>query len=111
MNQLGTATEEGTIGYNDRARMDDLNYRRLVSRPKKRCEKCGATSYQDPAGVFRCMVCDHDRYEVCLDCGDLRGWCLCPPPAKIVATAAKTGTRTAARGSTRTAARKKAKRR
>lgn len=69
--------------------MDDLNYRRLVSRPKKRCEECGATTYQDPAGIFRCMVCDHERYEVCLDCGELRGWCNCPPPART-ATAVKT---------------------
>lgn len=61
--------------------MDDLNYRRLVTRPKKRCEKCGATSYQDPKGVFRCVVCNHEAFEMCLDCGSLRGWCECPPPA------------------------------
>lgn len=59
--------------------MDDLNYRRLVNRPKKRCETCGATCYQDPDGVFRCVVCHHERFETCLDCGHLRGWCECPP--------------------------------
>jgi hypothetical protein len=60
--------------------MDEINYRRLVNRSKIRCEDCGATSYEDPKGVFRCVVCDHDRFEVCLDCGHLEGWCECPPP-------------------------------
>ena len=59
--------------------MDEINYRRLVNCPKMRCEDCGATAYQDPEGVFRCVVCDHERYEVCLDCGRLMGWCECPP--------------------------------
>lgn len=65
--------------------MDELNYRRLTERPKMRCEECGATCYQDPDGVFRCVVCDHERFETCLDCGHLVGWCECPPappPAK-----------------------------
>ncbi len=60
--------------------MDEINYRRLVARPKERCEDCGATAYEDPAGVFRCVVCDHERFEICLDCGHLFGWCECPPP-------------------------------
>jgi hypothetical protein len=60
--------------------MDEINYRRLVQRPKLRCEDCGATSYQDPEGVYRCVVCDHERFETCLDCGHLYGWCECDPP-------------------------------
>ena len=60
--------------------MDELNYRRLTTRPKQRCEECGATAYEDPEAIFRCVVCDHDRFETCLDCGHLVGWCECPPP-------------------------------
>ena len=60
--------------------MDEINYRRLVTRPKERCEDCGATAYEDPDGVFRCVVCDHELFEICLDCGHLFGWCECPPP-------------------------------
>lgn len=63
--------------------MDEINYRRLTSLPKQRCEDCGATAYQDPDQVFRCVVCDHERFEVCLDCGRLCGWCECPPPPTI----------------------------
>jgi len=59
--------------------MDEYNYRLLVQQPKRRCEECGATSYTDPDEVFRCVVCDHEYFETCLDCGRLRGWCECPP--------------------------------
>ncbi len=62
--------------------MDEINYRRLMTLPKRRCEECGATAYKDEEGVFRCVVCDHERYETCLDCGHLEGWCECPPPPK-----------------------------
>ncbi|MCK6460368.1 MAG: hypothetical protein L6Q95_10800 [Planctomycetes bacterium] len=72
--------------------MDELNYRRLTSRPKTRCPSCGATSYKDPEGLFRCVVCNHDMFEVCLDCGHLTGWCECPPEAAVaVKTAARRG--------------------
>ncbi len=77
--------------------MDELNYRRLTGRPKLRCEACGATSYQDEAGVFRCVVCDHDRFEMCLDCGQLRGWCECPPPAPAVRPTPRPARKTARR--------------
>ena len=60
--------------------MDEINYRRLIACPKIRCEECGATTYEDPKGVYRCVVCDHDRFEICLDCGHLVGWCACPEP-------------------------------
>jgi len=73
--------------------MDDLNYRRLVARPKQRCAACGATSYQDPAGVFRCVVCNHDFFDMCLDCGSLRGWCECPPPVPAAKSGGKRGSR------------------
>jgi len=63
--------------------MDEINYRRLTSLPKMRCEECGATAYKDPDGVFRCVVCNHERFEVCLDCGHLRGWCECPPAVTV----------------------------
>ncbi len=59
--------------------MDDFNYRLLIQRPKQRCEDCGATAYTDPTEVFRCVVCDHEYFETCLDCGCLSGWCDCPP--------------------------------
>jgi len=59
--------------------MDEINYRRLTAKPKIRCPECGATSYEDPDGRFRCVVCNHDRFEICLDCGHLTGWCECPP--------------------------------
>jgi len=59
--------------------MDEINYRRLMNLPKRRCEDCGATAYSDPGEVFRCVVCDHELYETCLDCGHLVGWCECPP--------------------------------
>ena len=62
--------------------MDELNYRRVTALPKRRCEDCGATSYLDPEKIYRCVVCDHERYEVCLDCGHLEGWCLCDEDAK-----------------------------
>ena len=58
--------------------MDEINYRRLTARPKMRCEDCGATAYEDPGSVYRCVVCDHERFELCLDCGYLVGWCECP---------------------------------
>jgi len=61
--------------------MDEINYRRITALPKQRCEDCGATCYEDPEKVFRCVVCDHERFETCLDCGHLTGWCECPPPA------------------------------
>jgi hypothetical protein len=67
--------------------MDEINYRRLTALPKIRCESCGATAYEDPKTVFRCVVCDHELYEICLDCGHLRGWCECPPPPPIKKTA------------------------
>ena len=60
--------------------MDEINYRRLTALPKRRCEDCGATAYTDPKGVYRCVVCDHTHFEICLDCGHLTGWCECPPP-------------------------------
>jgi len=60
--------------------MDEINYRRLTALPKLRCEDCGATAYQDREAIFRCVVCDHERFETCLDCGHLVGWCECPPP-------------------------------
>ena len=59
--------------------MDDINYRRLMSLSKRRCEDCGATAYSDRGEVFRCVVCDHELYETCLDCDHLVGWCECPP--------------------------------
>jgi hypothetical protein len=65
--------------------MDELNYQRLTARPKTRCPSCGATSYKDPEGLFRCVVCNHDMFEVCLDCGHLTGWCECPPEAVVAA--------------------------
>ncbi|MFQ5845415.1 MAG: hypothetical protein ACE5JG_10565 [Planctomycetota bacterium] len=75
--------------------MDELNYRRLTSREKTRCEGCGATAYQDPREVYRCVVCDHELFELCLDCGHLVGWCECPPagepPAPSRAGAGETG--------------------
>jgi len=69
--------------------MDEINYRRLVTKPKERCEDCGATGYEDPKGVMRCVVCDHQLFEVCLDCGHLVGWCECPPPPEPVKKKAK----------------------
>jgi len=69
--------------------MDEINYRRLTALPKQRCEDCGATCYADPDHVFRCVVCDHDRYEVCLDCGHLSGWCKCGPATVPAAPATK----------------------
>ncbi len=61
--------------------MDEINYRRVTSLEKLRCEQCGATCYEDPDKIFRCVVCDHERFETCLDCGFLEGWCECTPPA------------------------------
>lgn len=76
--------------------MDEINYRRLVRCPKTRCEQCGATAYQDPEGVHRCVVCDHARFEVCLDCGHLMGWCQCVAAEEAVpqrtSRRSKTGT-------------------
>ena len=72
--------------------MDELNYRRLTTCAKIRCEDCGATAYEDPKAVFRCVVCDHELFETCLDCGHLVGWCECPPPPE---PPAKGGRRTA----------------
>jgi len=66
--------------------MDEINYRRLVARPKMRCEECGATAYQDPDEIFRCVVCDHQLFETCLDCGQLVGWCECEPAQGQTAT-------------------------
>ena len=63
--------------------MDEINYKRLTNYPKLRCEECGATSYKDPAEVFRCVVCDHERFETCLDCGFLTGWCECEPTPTV----------------------------
>ncbi len=63
--------------------MDELNYRRILNCPKRRCEACGATTYLDPGEVYRCVVCDHDRFETCLDCGHLVGWCECEPVAIV----------------------------
>ena len=59
--------------------MDEINYKRVTALPKRRCEDCGATAYQDSDGVYRCVVCDHERFETCLDCGHLVGWCECQP--------------------------------
>ena len=80
--------------------MDELNYRRVTALPKRRCEDCGATSYLDPDKTYRCVVCDHEMYEVCLDCGHLTGWCLCEEKGKT-AVAVQSRTR-----STRRAAKK-----
>jgi hypothetical protein len=77
--------------------MDEINYRRLTSLPKQRCEHCGATCYHDQDKIFRCVVCDHERFEVCLDCGHLHGWCECPPPEPIVKKTARAPARTRAR--------------
>lgn len=71
--------------------MDEINYRRLTSRPKIRCPSCGATSYKDPEGLFRCVVCNHDMFEICLDCGHLTGWCECPPAAAVAVKTARRG--------------------
>ena len=74
--------------------MDEINYRRLTALPKLRCEDCGATAYQDPESIFRCVVCDHERFETCLDCGHLVGWCECPPPPVIKKPRAQRKTKT-----------------
>jgi len=58
--------------------MDDLNYRRLMKYPKRRCEESGATAYMDPAGIYRSIIEDHERFETCFDCGYLVGWCPTP---------------------------------
>ena len=60
--------------------MDEINYKRVTALPKRRCEDCGATAYQDPKAIYRCVVCDHQLFETCLDCGHLDGWCECAPP-------------------------------
>lgn len=77
--------------------MDELNYRRITSCAKRRCEACGATSYKDPAEVYRCVVCDHERFETCLDCGMLMGWCECKPEP-VVTTRPKSRARATAKG-------------
>ena len=59
--------------------MDELNYRRLMKYPKRRCEESGATQYMDPQGIYRSIIDDHERFETCLDCGFLVGWCECAP--------------------------------
>ncbi len=79
--------------------MDEINYRRLISLDKERCEQCGATCYEDPDKIFRCVVCDHERFETCLDCGFLVGWCECAPvvpkpPSKKKIPRAQAGART-----------------
>ena len=86
--------------------MDDINYRRVTNLPKRRCEDCGATCCQDQDKIYRCVVCDHERFEVCLDCGQLVGWCECEPATKAVAKS--TARRVGANG--KTATRKKAAR-
>ena len=58
--------------------MDDLNYRRLMKYPKRRCEESGATAYMDPQGIYRSIIEDHERFETCFDCGYLVGWCPTP---------------------------------
>ena len=55
--------------------MDELNYRRLMKYPKRRCEESGATQYMDPQGIYRSIIDDHERFETCFDCGYLVGWC------------------------------------
>ena len=78
--------------------MDELNYRRLTHCSKVRCEECGATSYQGPDGTYRCVVCDHQHFETCLDCGHLTGWCECPPePAPAPAPKTRAATKKKAR--------------
>ena len=58
--------------------MDELNYRRLMKYPKRRCEESGATQYMDPQGIYRSIIDDHERFETCFDCGYLVGWCPSP---------------------------------
>jgi len=58
--------------------MDELNYRRLMKYPKRRCEESGATQYMDPQGIYRSIIDDHERFETCFDCGYLVGWCPAP---------------------------------
>ena len=58
--------------------MDELNYRRLMKYPKRRCEESGATQYLDPQGIYRSIIDDHERFETCFDCGYLVGWCPTP---------------------------------
>ena len=58
--------------------MDELNYRRLMKYPKRRCEDSGATQYMDPQGIYRSIIDDHERFETCFDCGYLVGWCPTP---------------------------------
>ena len=70
--------------------MDEINYRRVIALPKCRCEDCGATCYHDRDQIFRCVVCDHELFETCLDCGQLVGWCECEPAVKT--TSKRNGT-------------------
>ena len=46
---------------------------------------------EDPEGLFRCVVCNHDMFEVCLDCGHLTGWCECPPAATVAVKTTRRG--------------------
>ena len=71
--------------------MDEINYKRITTLAKQRCEDCGATEYLDPTEVFRCVVCDHERFETCLDCGFLVGWCECAPAAEAAPKNARGG--------------------
>ena len=73
--------------------MDELNYRRLMKYPKRRCEESGATQYMDPQGIYRSIIDDHERFETCFDCGYLVGWCptpeTCEQPVWVRERAAK----------------------
>lgn len=75
--------------------MDELNYRRLMKYPKRRCEESGATQYMDPQGIYRSIIDDHERFETCFDCGYLVGWCprpdTCEQPVWVQERACKGG--------------------
>jgi hypothetical protein len=75
--------------------MDELNYRRLMKYPKRRCEESGATQYMDPQGIYRSIIDDHERFETCFDCGYLVGWCpspeTCEQPVWVQERARKAG--------------------
>ena len=97
--------------------MDELNYRRLMKYPKRRCEESGATQYMDPQGIYRSIIDDHERFETCFDCGYLIGWCpspeTCEQPVHVRERAKKAGpkktaAKPAAKKATKKAAKKKA---
>lgn len=49
--------------------------------PKGPCPSgdCPSTTYYSPKyESYLCVICDHEEFEACVDCSELRGWCGCP---------------------------------